>query len=132
MNTSLTSASSSSLWDNYISILKKYNDFSNRARRRDYWQFFLMNFGLTYGLMFINGLLLGGSTLVAGLLGLFNLVILLPSVAVAIRRMHDVGKNGWYVLVPIYNFILACSEGENRSNEYGADPKQAVVNRVNS
>ena len=131
MNTPLTSTSSASLWANYVSVLKKYNDFTGRARRRDYWQFCLINFGFTYGLTIIDGVLLGGTTIVAVLVSLFNLAVLLPSVAVAIRRMHDVGKSGWYVLVPIYNFILACTEGEKQRNEFGSDPKQAPVDRIN-
>jgi len=49
---------------------------------------------------------------------------LVPSVAVAIRRMHDVGKSGWYALIPLYNLILACTEGVKGINEYGDDPKQ--------
>ena len=44
-------------------------------------------------------------------------------IPVGVRRMHDVGKSGWFILVPIYNLILACTDGENGDNEYGADPK---------
>jgi len=44
-------------------------------------------------------------------------------IAVGVRRMHDVGKSGWFVLIPIYNFILAVTEGEKGDNQYGDDPK---------
>ncbi|MCE2743744.1 MAG: DUF805 domain-containing protein, partial [Fluviicola sp.] len=54
---------------------------------------------------------------------IYSLAVLLPSLAVAVRRMHDVGKSGWFVLIPIYNFILAVTEGDSGSNEYGNDPK---------
>lgn len=47
----------------------------------------------------------------------------MPSIAVGVRRMHDVGKSGWFVLIPIYNFILACTDGERGPNQYGQDPK---------
>ncbi|OJW75084.1 MAG: DUF805 domain-containing protein [Spirosoma sp. 48-14] len=110
--------------DNYVAVLKKYNDFNGRARRSEYWYFFLVNVIVTQGLNFINILIFNGSGLIGGLLMLLNLAILVPSVAVAIRRMHDVGKSGWYALIPLYNLILACTEGVKGINEYGDDPKQ--------
>lgn len=66
---------------------------------------------------------------VCGLIGipelanLYTLAVLLPSIAVGVRRMHDVGKSGWFLLIPIYNFFLAVTEGEKGENKYGADPK---------
>jgi uncharacterized membrane protein YGL010W len=52
-----------------------------------------------------------------------GLALLIPSIAVAVRRMHDVGKSGWYCLIPFYNLVLACTEGNSGTNQYGADPK---------
>lgn len=124
MNTSINASPTRSFLDKYVAVLKKYSDFEGRARRSDYWSFFLVNLILSQGLSLLNGLLLGGSTVVAGLLLLINLALLLPSIAVAIRRMHDVGKSGWYVLIPVYNLILACTEGTKGANEYGKDPKE--------
>lgn len=49
--------------------------------------------------------------------------ILIPSIAVGVRRMHDVGKSGWILLIPIYNLILSLTEGTKGENEYGANPK---------
>lgn len=123
MNTSITSSASPSLLNNYVSVLKKYNDFNGRARRSEYWYFFLINFAVSQGLNFISILLFNGSTLIGLVNLLFNLAVLVPSVAVAVRRMHDVGKSGWYALIPIYNLILACTEGNNGPNEYGNSPK---------
>jgi len=54
---------------------------------------------------------------------IFSLAMLVPSIAVAVRRMHDVGKSGWFVLIPIYNLILALTPGQIGPNEYGPDPK---------
>ncbi len=54
---------------------------------------------------------------------LFSLAILVPGIAAAVRRMHDVGKSGWYILIPIYNLILAFTEGNQGTNQYGLDPK---------
>ncbi|GAB4017775.1 DUF805 domain-containing protein [Spirosoma migulaei] len=123
MNTSINSATSVSIVDNYVAVLKKYSDFQGRARRTEYWYFFLVNVVVTQVLNYTNIFLFGGSTVIGWLLMLVNLAILVPSVAVAVRRMHDVGKSGWYALIPIYNLILACTEGTQGANEYGNDPK---------
>jgi uncharacterized membrane protein YhaH (DUF805 family) len=127
MNTSVQSPTKASLLENYISVLKKYNDFNGRARRSEYWYFFLINFIVSQGLAYANVLLFNGLALIGWIVMLINLVILVPSIAVAIRRMHDVGKSGWYVLIPIYNIILACTEGTSGPNEYGNDPKAKVA-----
>jgi uncharacterized membrane protein YhaH (DUF805 family) len=105
----------------YFKVLNNYATFSGRARRKEYWMFFLFNmiFAFLFGL-------------VCGLLGvpdlaqLYSLAMFIPSIAVGVRRMHDVGKSGWFLLIPIYNFILAVSEGEKQVNQYGADPKQIL------
>lgn len=56
--------------------------------------------------------------------------MLAPSIAVAVRRMHDVGKSGWFVLIPIYNLVLAVTEGDKGTNEYGPDPKESSAEAV--
>jgi uncharacterized membrane protein YhaH (DUF805 family) len=58
---------------------------------------------------------------------IYSLVVLLPGIAVGVRRMHDVGKSGWYLLIPIYNLVLACTEGTPGSNQYGADPNHPAI-----
>ncbi len=93
---------------------KKYATFQGRARRKEYWMFFLFNSLIYFAIGF-----LGFSELAL----LYYLVVLIPSIAVAVRRMHDVGKSGWFVLIPLYNFILAITEGNKGENEYGPDPK---------
>jgi uncharacterized membrane protein YhaH (DUF805 family) len=100
--------------DYYLAAFKKYATFQGRARRKEYWMFFLFNCLIYFGIG-----LVGSSELVL----LYYLVVLIPSIAVAVRRMHDVGKSGWFVLIPIYNFILAITEGNRGENEYGPDPK---------
>jgi len=55
--------------------------------------------------------------------GLYSLAVIIPSIAVGVRRMHDVGKSGWYLLIPLYNLILACTDGDSGDNEYGSNPK---------
>ena len=53
----------------------------------------------------------------------YSLAVLLPTIGVTIRRMHDVGKSGWYMLIPFYNLYLACLDSDDGQNEYGANPK---------
>jgi uncharacterized membrane protein YhaH (DUF805 family) len=100
--------------ENYFKGWKNYANFSGRARRAEYWGFWLGN-GLATGLL---GLISDN------LSGLYTLVAFVPLISCGVRRMHDVGKSGWFLLIPIYNFILAVTEGEKGSNEYGDDPKQ--------
>lgn len=105
-------------------ILENYANFNGRARRAEYWWFMLGNFILGIIAMIIDGVI--GIALM-GPYGPFYSILLLatiiPSIAVAVRRMHDVGKSGWFILIPIYNLILAFTEGDRGQNEYGPDSK---------
>jgi len=123
MNASTQSPTGLSILNNYTTVLKNFADFNGRARRSEYWYFFLVNVLVSISFNVI-GMTLGGSTFVYLLSTLFTLAVLVPSVAVAVCRMHDVGKSGWYELIPVYNLVLACTEGINGGNEYGADPKK--------
>ncbi len=106
----------------YITVLQKYSVFNGRARRSEYWYFILFNFiiSITLGI-------LGVITEMPVLQIIYSLVVVIPSIAVAVRRMHDVGKSGWYCLIPIYNLVLACTEGEKGDNHYGSDPKENAL-----
>jgi len=102
----------------YFKVLQNYATFSGRARRSEYWYFFLFNviIGFVCGLM-----------QVPDLANIYTLAVLIPGIAVGVRRMHDVGKSGWFLLIPIYNLILAFTEGEKGTNQYGPDPKETTV-----
>ena len=102
----------------YLKVLKQYTDFNGRARRKEYWMFVLFNliFSMVWG--FICGF--AGFPEMAQL---YTLAIIIPSIAVGVRRMHDVGKSGWFLLIPVYSFILAVSKGDEVENKYGQDPK---------
>lgn len=102
----------------YFKVLQNYATFSGRARRKEYWTFALFNIIIAFAFGFVCGLLD-----VPELANLYTLAVLLPSIAVGVRRMHDVGKSGWFLLIPIYNLILALTEGEKGENQYGQDPK---------
>ena len=116
----------------YFEVLKKYAVFEGRARRSEYWYFFLFNIiasFLTGILDFSLGTFDEASEI--GLLGtVYSLGVLVPSIAVGVRRMHDVGKSGWFLLIPIYNLILAVTEGDVGENEYGPDPKNPYVDDI--
>ena len=123
---------------NFIEATKKclnnYANFEGRARRSEYWWFFLFNVlvGMVTGVLDL--LLLSKGPEDVGIIGTIgSLALLLPSIAVAVRRMHDVGKNGWFILIPIYNLILACTNGDIGENEYGSDPKgEPLENEINA
>ncbi len=107
----------------YIAVLRKYAVFKGRAGRREYWTFFLINIVTGFALGFVEGLIGFGRTSGSSVLAnTYTLAILLPGIAVGVRRMHDVGKSGWYLLVPIYNLVLAGTEGEAGDNQYGPEP----------
>ncbi|MBI5646732.1 MAG: DUF805 domain-containing protein [Ignavibacteriae bacterium] len=107
----------------YLAVLKKYADFSGRARRKEYWMFFLVNF-LVYVVLSIIAMMSIEMALVMSLIQLlYYLAVLIPSIAVGVRRMHDTGRSGWWLLVPIANLIFALTAGTTGDNEYGPDPK---------
>lgn len=102
----------------YVKVLKNYATFSGRARRKEYWMFCLFNVIISAVIGFIGGLIN-----IPMLVNVYSLAVLLPSIAVAVRRMHDVGKEWYFLFIPIYNLILCCTEGEKGSNQFGSDPK---------
>ncbi len=115
--------------------LRRYADFSGRSRRKEYWMFVLGVLIVTIVLSIVEGIL-GLSGMVAGAYGpvtaLFFLGIIVPSIAVQVRRMHDQDKSGWWVLIALIPLIgsivllvFMCLEGTRGDNRFGADPKGA-------
>ena len=103
----------------YFKVISNYATFGGRARRKEYWMFTLFSTIISYSLValiFVDPSL----TLVNQI---YSLAVLLPSIAVGVRRMHDLGKSGWYLLIPFYNLVLLCTDGDKGINEYGDDPK---------
>ena len=84
----------------YLKCLRQYADFSGRARRKEYWMFILFNAIISFVLGFIDGLL--GLNLLSYI---YALVIFIPSLAVSVRRLHDIGRCGWWYLLPMVPFI---------------------------
>lgn len=94
--------------------LNKYAVFTGRATRSEYWYFVLFLIIVAILSNFIS--ILMGSDL-AGLI--IQVIFWIPSLSVSIRRMHDVDKSGWFILVPIYSFILTIRESTVGPNRFG-------------
>ncbi|AYN68498.1 DUF805 domain-containing protein [Euzebyella marina] len=105
----------------YLKVLQNYANFEGRARRKEYWMFFLFNTIISYGLQIIAIAMDTPVLFFASML--YSLGVIIPAIAVGVRRMHDVGKSGWYILVPFYNLYLACSDSEPGDNKWGSNPK---------
>jgi hypothetical protein len=105
----------------YLKALQNYATFKGRASRSEYWYFVLFNVIFSIVLGFVSGIVD-----LPILYTIYSLVLLIPSIAVAVRRMHDVGKSGWFILIPIYDLILACTQGVKGENEYGTEPNDNV------
>ena len=121
--------------------LKRYFDFSGRSRRKEYWMFFLLYLAcyIVAGILdvqlgfatttssseFGDGTASASFNMQGGMISMIvMLVFLIPNIAVAVRRMHDNDKSGWWVLVPIYNIIVIWfMEGTKGPNRFGPDPK---------
>ena len=99
----------------YIKVVKNYVGFDGRARRKEYWMFILVHLGISVILSIVS----------ATLYSLYGLAVILPSIAVGIRRMHDTNHSGWWLLVPIVNLVFAVTEGDQSENRFGPDPKVA-------
>jgi len=117
----------------YLKVLKQYADFQGRARRKEYWMFVLFNLIFAFIAMYLDriiGTTMGG--LPYGVIYmLYGLAVLIPSLAVGVRRLHDIGKSGWMLLVSLIPFvgviwliILFVTDSNPGENQYGANPKQ--------
>lgn len=109
----------------YLAVLKNYVGFSGRARRAEYWQFVLFNI-VAMIVCFVIDLAIGSSILYI----LYVLAVLLPGLAVGVRRLHDTDRSGWWVLISLVPLIggivllvFMCLEGTRGPNKYGPDPK---------
>lgn len=115
-----------------MEVLRKYAVFSGRARRKEYWMFVLFSVIISVILAIIDNIIFKTSEGNLGILGLiYSLAVLLPSLAVAVRRLHDTGRSGWWMLisiVPLIGWIVIiifmAKDGDPGTNEYGPNPKE--------
>ena len=119
----------------YLHVFKNYATFSGRARRKEYWMFFLISALISIVLTLLD-ILLGTYSVEyeAGLFsGLYSLLILIPSIAVVVRRLHDTDRSGWWILISlipligvIVLFVFMCLDSQPGTNRFGANPKEAA------
>jgi uncharacterized membrane protein YhaH (DUF805 family) len=120
----------------YLGALKRYADFAGRARRREYWFFVLFNLIISAVLSIID-MFVGTYSASAGigvLAGIYTLAVLLPGIGVSIRRLHDTGRSGWWlliVLVPLVGAIVLLVfmvlDSQPGANAYGPNPKEGEM-----
>jgi uncharacterized membrane protein YhaH (DUF805 family) len=112
--------------------LSKYVDFSGRARRSEYWYFALFSFFVSLATSIVDAIIgtdYDGATSGGLVSTVASLALFLPSLAVGVRRLHDTGRSGWWILIgiiPIIGWILLivwfCTDSE-ADNQYGPNPK---------
>lgn len=116
-----------------MEVLKKYAVFSGRARRQEYWMFVLINTVVAMVLVLIDSQVgLMSETGYGVLSGIYSLGILVPSIAVSVRRLHDTDRSGmWYLIAfvpiigPIALLVFCVQDGNMGMNQFGANPKAA-------
>jgi len=145
----------------FVKAIKQYGDFNGRARRKEYWMFCLFSVLLTIIIGIFDIL---ADTMIQNYSGvfsvLFSVFLIIPFTAVSVRRLHDVGKNGWLVLLPtflyigfiliylsgksqvlviysivtlvlmIWYFILMLKDSEQDENKYGVNPKNEIIEDI--
>lgn len=107
----------------YLKVLKQYADFKGRARRKEYWTFAFINSIIKTVLKYTGVYLFDFDKNGIGIHTFYGFAIFIPYLAVMVRRAHDVGKSGWYMLIPFYNIYLLFIEGDSAENKYGPDSK---------
>lgn len=124
-----------------MNVYRRYAQFEGRAGRREYWYFFMFYLIACAVLAIVDNLMFGGNQMISGgagwsmengfqpLTSIFGIVSLVPFLAVTVRRLHDTGKSGWWILVGlipligwIWLIVLCAAKGDAGSNAYGAEP----------
>lgn len=122
-----------SIMDWYLKVINNYRDFNGRARRKEYWMFVLYNIMFSLVAMVLDNIfgIAWGSLGYGPLYTIYGLVIIIPNLAVLIRRLHDIGKSGWMLLVALIPFVgvfwllfLLVTDGVPGENQYGENPKE--------
>ena len=120
----------------YIEVLKKYAVFSGRARRKEYWFFVLFNIVIGIILAAIDNATgnLNTNTGMGLLGGIYNLAVLIPGIAVSVRRLHDTDRCGWWLLIgliplvgAIVLFVFMVLDSNSGQNQYGENPKEISI-----
>lgn len=120
----------------YLKVLKQYADFAGRARRKEYWMFTLFNIIFLFLAAIIDNILgIAYEAIGYGPLStLYMLAVLIPGLAVTVRRLHDIGKSGWWVLIglipvvgAIVLLVFMVMDSQPGGNQFGPNPKEENV-----
>jgi len=125
----------------YLKVVRdNYSNFEGRARRQEYWMFTLFHVIILFILALIGGMVSGFSDSTFGFvpIGIYLLGTIIPSIAVTVRRLHDINKSGWFYLVGMIPYVggfimlfFTCKNGDVGSNQYGPDPKNPNSDDIN-
>ena len=105
--------------DNYVHVFKNFTNFNGRASRSEFWSFVLISIIIGTIISFVD--IVCNTRFFSNL---YSLIIFIPAIAVTVRRMHDVNKSGWFMLIPLYNVILELQKGTHGHNKYGDNPNK--------
>lgn len=110
----------------YLKVLKNYVGFQGRARRKEYWMFVLVNVIISIAISILDSI----ANLSSVLSIIYSLAVLLPTLAVGVRRLHDTGRSGWAILLgliplvgPIILIVFMSQDSQENDNQYGPNPK---------
>jgi uncharacterized membrane protein YhaH (DUF805 family) len=116
----------------YLAVLTNYAGFSGRARRAEYWMYTLVSSVIVLVLAILAAAT--GSSFITLLMVVYELAVLVPTLAVFVRRLHDIGMSAWWILiglVPLVGhivlFVFSVLPGNQGPNRYGDDPKGAPM-----
>ncbi len=107
----------------YLDVLKSYAEFDGRAGREEFWYFTLLNIVINIALMVTN----------TWLWSIYMVAVLIPSLAVSVRRLHDIDHSGWWLLVaivPVFGIallFLMMQDSKPGENQYGYNPKDVIA-----
>lgn len=121
----------------FLDVIKNhYIDFEGRARRKQYWMYTLYNFIINFGIILIAVILFLATkadaiiSIASIIIRIIGLALLLPSLGLTVRRLHDIGKSPWWILIifiplvgSIIYLVFLCTDSERGTNEYGPNPK---------
>ena len=118
----------------YLKALKNYANFSGRARRKEYWLFTLYNIIIFVALVFLGAMVgfPGGAEGVFVFVAFYMVGVLIPALAVSVRRLHDTGRSGWWLLLYFVLFgaivvlVFLVQDSNPASNKFGKNPKRSV------
>ena len=118
----------------YLEVLKKYAVFSGRARRKEFWYFTLFNVIIWLVLMILSAAAGRARVIISVLSVLYGLAVIIPGLAVEVRRLHDTGRSGWWILIGLVPFIGAIvllvflvQDSQPGANQYGPNPKEMTA-----